>query len=99
MGGVQEAPRARAVVARRIGGPDVLELVPTAVPEPGTGEVRIRVAAAALNPIDISARAGRLTAAGLLSRTTDIPLGWDVAGHVDAIGPGSRRRPDGHRLT
>ena len=53
------------------------------MPEPGPHQVRIRVAAAALNPIDLSARAGRLAAAGLLARTADIPLGCDVAGHVD----------------
>jgi NADPH2:quinone reductase len=42
----------RAVGITRFGGPDVLELVERPVPEPGDGEVRIRVAAATVNPAD-----------------------------------------------
>lgn len=83
--------RMKAVLAPRTGPPEVLEVVERRVPEPGPGQVRIRVAAASVNPIDVSARSGRLAAAGLLTRTTDIPLGWDVAGHVDAVGFGIRR--------
>jgi len=83
-----------AVLARRLGDPDVLEVVDLPVPDPGPGQVRVRVVAATVNPIDLSARSGRLTSSGLLPRTTDVPLGWDVAGHVDAVGPGvTRFRP------
>ena len=53
--------------------------------------MRIRVAAAALNPIDLSTRAGRLVDAGLMSPAREVGLGWDVAGHVDATGTGVRR--------
>jgi NADPH:quinone reductase-like Zn-dependent oxidoreductase len=53
--------------------------------------VRIRVAAAALNPIDLSTRAGRLADAGLMSPAPTVGLGWDVAGTVDAVGDGVRR--------
>lgn len=80
-----------AVLARIPGGPDVLELAELPLPEPHAGQVRIRVAAATVSHIDLSARAGRLAAAGLLPLTENIPLGWDVAGHVDAVGPGVRR--------
>ncbi len=83
--------RMRAVVARRPGGPEVLDLVEVAVPEPGPGQVRIRVAAAPLHPADLSTRAGRMAESGLIAITEDVPLGWDVAGHVDAVGPGVRR--------
>lgn len=83
-----------AVLARRLGDPEVLEVVDVPVPDPGPGQLRIGVAAASVNPIDLSARAGRLTSSGLLPLTTDVPLGWDVAGHVEAVGPGvTRFRP------
>lgn len=81
----------QAVIARHPGGPEVLDLVELPLPEPGAGQVRIEVAAASVNPIDLSARAGRLTAAGLMSLTERVPLGCDVAGRVDAVGPGVRR--------
>ena len=50
----------KAVVVRRFGGPEVLELADVAVPEPAQGQVRIRVQAAAVNPVDIATRAGWL---------------------------------------
>lgn len=80
-----------AVLARHPGGPEALDLVELPRPEPQHGQVRVRVAAAPVHPIDLSARAGRLTEAGLMSLTERIPLGCDVAGHVDAVGPGVRR--------
>jgi NADPH:quinone reductase len=81
----------QAVIAPHPGGPEVLDLVELPLPEPGAGQMRIEVAAASVNPIDLSARAGRLTAAGLMSLTEQVPLGCDVAGRVDAVGPGVRR--------
>ena len=55
--------------------------------EPVAGEVRIRVQAAAVNPVDVATRDGHLTNAGLVA-TWPLALGWDVAGVVDAVGPG-----------
>ena len=86
-----DAPHMTAVLAHATGGPETVGPACVPVPEPGPHQVRIRVAAAALNPIDLSARAGRLAAAGLLARTADIPLGWDVAGHIDRTGSDVRR--------
>ncbi|WP_163508204.1 NADP-dependent oxidoreductase [Fodinicola acaciae] len=77
----------RSIIVHRFGGPEVLELVDTPVPEPAQGQVRIRVAASSVNPIDLSARAGRLTEAGLMAPAPRIGMGWDVAGHIDAAGP------------
>ncbi|MBP2250535.1 NADPH2:quinone reductase [Halarchaeum solikamskense] len=74
----------RAVRYHETGGPEVLQVdedVPT--PEPGHGEVRIDVAAAAVNPVDTYYRAGDYELPGLPA----IP-GDDVAGVVDAVGPG-----------
>ncbi|MGW6734572.1 NADP-dependent oxidoreductase [Streptomyces sp. NPDC055013] len=72
----------RAAVVRTFGGPDAVEIVEREVPEPGAGEVRIKVTAAALNPVDAGLAAGVFGGAG-----TDVGLGWDVAGTVDAVGP------------
>ncbi|MFJ2955618.1 NADP-dependent oxidoreductase [Streptomyces sp. NPDC087270] len=77
----------RAVIVRSFGGPEVLEVAEVAVPEPGAGQVRIRVAAAAVNPVDLQTRSGALAAGGLLPERAVIGLGWDVAGTVDALGP------------
>ena len=74
-----------SVVVRRFGGPEVLELVDGPVPEPGDGQVRITVAASSVNAIDLSARAGRLTQAGLMAAAEQIGLGWDVSGCVDEV--------------
>ncbi|WP_329344952.1 hypothetical protein OG252_50975 [Streptomyces sp. NBC_01352] len=57
------------------------------MPEPGSGQVRIRVAAAAVNPVDIQTRSAGLTAGGLLTEREITGLGWDIAGTVDALGP------------
>ncbi|GGM95838.1 NADP-dependent oxidoreductase [Streptomyces fuscichromogenes] len=71
----------RAAVVNRFGGPEVVEVVETERPEPGPRQVRIKVAAAALNPVDEGVRAGFFGGAG-----KRIGLGWDVAGTVDATG-------------
>ena len=42
----------KAIVQKRFGPPDVLQLVDTDLPEVGPGEVLVRVRAAALNPYD-----------------------------------------------
>lgn len=73
----------RAAVVTAFGGPEVVEIVETAVPEPGAGQIRIKVAAAALNPADAGVRAGVFGGAG-----KRLGLGWDVAGTVDAAGVG-----------
>ncbi|GAA3032589.1 NADP-dependent oxidoreductase [Streptosporangium longisporum] len=80
-----------SIVVRTPGGPEVLELAEGPIPEPGPRQVLVRVEASSLNPIDLSARAGRLTAAGLMPPMPRFGLGWDVAGHVDATGPGATR--------
>ncbi|MEU1518700.1 NADP-dependent oxidoreductase [Streptomyces sp. NPDC005811] len=71
----------RAAVVRNFGGPEAVEVVEAEVPEPGARQVRIKVAAAALNPVDAGVRAGFFGGAG-----KQIGFGWDVAGTVDATG-------------
>ncbi|MFG3268209.1 NADP-dependent oxidoreductase [Streptomyces bobili] len=71
----------RAAVVRSFGGPEVVDVVERGVPEPAARQVRIKVAAAALNPVDAGVRSGIFGGAG-----KEIGLGWDVAGTVDAVG-------------
>jgi len=78
----------RAVVVRSYGGPEVLEVVQAERPVPGPGQVRIRVQAAAVNPVDAFVRSGAAVGAGLLPDRSSVGLGWDVAGVVDEVGQG-----------
>lgn len=84
----------RAVAFRRFGGPEVLEVAELPDPRPGPGAVRIRVAAATVNPTDIGLRSGRqadqLTTQGL--QPPYIP-GMELAGTVDAVGSGTDWKP------
>jgi NADPH:quinone reductase-like Zn-dependent oxidoreductase len=73
----------RAAVIRSFGDPSAIELASVPLPTPGPGQVLIRVAAAAVNPVDIATRAGAL--AHLMAPQDVIGLGWDVAGTV-AVG-------------
>jgi NADPH:quinone reductase len=78
----------RAVGLTSFGDPDVLHLVDVPMPEPGDGEVRIKVAAATVNPSDAAFRAG---AFGPPPRGDGPPYvaGWELAGVVDAVGSGA----------
>jgi NADPH:quinone reductase-like Zn-dependent oxidoreductase len=78
----------RAIVQHSFGGPEVLELDERPLPEPIATEVRVRVQAAGVNPVDWKTRSGLGAAAQF---GTPLTVGWDVAGVVDAIGPGVSR--------
>lgn len=77
---------ARAIGISRPGGTEVLEVVDRPVREPGEGEVRLRVAAAAVNPTDIGLR----NAGGGDLEPPWTP-GMDAAGTVESLGPGVNR--------
>src|SRR5215467_7061474 len=85
----------RAVTFSRLGGPEVLEVSELPEPTAGASEVRIRVAAATVNPTDISFRSGRQFTvdqlAGMGVRPPFIP-GMELAGVVDAVGEGAKFR-------
>ena len=75
----------RAAVVRKFGGPEAVEVLEVPLPEPGFFEVRIKVAAAALNPADAAVWAGYL---GSLEDGRYAGLGLDAAGTIDAVGAG-----------
>ncbi len=77
------------ITQQTTGGPEVLQLGSAPVPEPLPTEVRVRVAAAGVNPIDWKTRAGSGMAAVL--GPPPFTVGWDVAGTVDAVGAGVTR--------
>lgn len=78
----------RAVIYERFGGPEVLELRQVPEPHAGRGEVRVRVTAASLNPMDVGI-ASRPEAAAVFGVTLPAGFGFDFAGVVDEAGPGA----------
>ena len=76
----------KAIGLTEFGGPDVLHVVDLPTSEPGPGEIRIRVHGVAVNPTDVTFRAGR-RASQLADRTPPYVPGVDVAGVVDELGP------------
>src|SRR5436189_833410 len=81
----------RTALVRRNGGAPSLEVADAATPEPGPGQVRVRVGAAGVNPVDVAVREGWLADAGLIPPRGTFGIGWDVAGEVDAVGAGVER--------
>jgi NADPH:quinone reductase-like Zn-dependent oxidoreductase len=83
----ESAPaRMQALLITGYGGSEVLKLDNVTVPAPSSGEVRIRIHAAGINPIDWKIRAGKLQRSSAV--TLPYIPGRDVAGIIDAIGEG-----------
>jgi NADPH:quinone reductase-like Zn-dependent oxidoreductase len=82
------------MVMRGTGAPDVLARETIDLPEPGPREVRVRVRAVALNHMDLWVRRG------LPHVKYEWPyrLGCDIAGEVEALGPGAREAKVGDRV-
>ncbi|TVT47934.1 zinc-dependent alcohol dehydrogenase family protein [Amycolatopsis rhizosphaerae] len=74
----------RVVVFDEFGGPDVMHVVEEPVVEPGVGEVRIRIEAFAVNPLDQMMRSG---ASPVIVPLPHARLGVEGTGVIDAVGP------------
>jgi NADPH2:quinone reductase len=72
----------RAVVYSETGPSSVLRVVERDLPEPGPGEVRVRLVRAGVNPTDWKFRAG------MMSGYDEVTPGQDGSGVVDAVGEG-----------
>ncbi|HVM18339.1 MAG TPA: quinone oxidoreductase, partial [Egibacteraceae bacterium] len=72
----------RAVRVHEVGGPEALSIDDVEPAEPGEGQVRVRVAAAGVNFIDVYFRTGAYPA------DPPVPIGMEGAGEVEAVGPG-----------
>lgn len=81
------------IVYEAFGSADVIHLARAGVPEPGPGEVRVRVTGAGLNPIDWKTRRGL----GFVARQIEEKLPWtpgyDISGMVVAVGEGPAETP------
>lgn len=85
----------RAVVITESGGPEVLKVREVRRPEPGAGQIRVRVRSGGINRADLIQRQGHYPA----------PPGWpqeipglEYAGVVEAVGEGVRRWSEGDRV-
>ncbi len=91
------AAASRAVRLESFGGPEVLNLCQVPVPEAGSGQLRVRVTAAGLNPMDwfMTSDADTATRFGL-----SLPCGFgtDYAGVVDQVGDGVTEFAAGDRV-
>src|ERR1700742_2609342 len=79
------ANTSRAVRLDSFGGPEVLSVRQVPVPQAGPGQVRVRVTAAGLNPMDWVMTADADTAARF-GLTLPAGFGTDYAGVVDQVG-------------
>jgi len=85
----------KSIVITRPGGAEVLATEERPVPEPGPGEIRVRVQASALNRADVLQRMGSYPAPP--GAPADVP-GLEYAGEVDAMGEGAGLWAVGNRV-
>jgi NADPH:quinone reductase len=85
----------KAIVIKKPGGPEVLQLEEREKPEPGKGEVLVRIQAAGLNQADIVQRQGKYPAPPEFPQ--DIP-GLEFSGTVEQLGVGVQGISIGERV-
>lgn len=87
----------RAVIYETYGGPEVLQVRDVPEPHAGPGEVRVRVRALGLNPMD-----GEFAAQPAMAKQFGLTLpsgfGYDFAGVIDEAGPGAAGFAVGDRV-
>lgn len=86
----------KAVRVTRFGLEHPMELEQVAEPEPGPGEMLVRIAAAGVNPLEVAIRSGNHPRAGAM--TLPYTCGTDVAGEVEAVGEGVESFAPGDRV-
>src|SRR5204863_6527427 len=84
----------KRVVVERYGGPEVLKVVEDDIPQPGPGEVRVRVLAAGVSFTDALLRAGTY----LGGPKPPFTPGYELVGGVEELGPGCSRLREGDRV-
>jgi len=84
----------KAAFIERVGQPDVIQYGDLPDPQPGAGQVLVKVRACAVNPIDTYVRAGTVA----MPLTYPFIVGCDLAGEVVAVGPGVRTLAVGDRV-
>lgn len=84
----------KAIIVSEFGDESVLKVQDVPLPEPRENEVRIKIKAAGVNPVDTYIRTG----AYFLTPTLPYTPGSDGAGLVDKLGPGVKRLEPGRRV-
>jgi len=76
----------KQIAITQFGGPEVLAIQTSAIPEPQAGEVLVKVAFAGINPIDVKTRAGLGWAAAQNKDNLPWVPGYDISGTVVRVG-------------
>lgn len=76
-----------AIGLTRYGGPEVLHRVELPDPHPAPGQVRVKVRAAGINPVDVMVRDGSFARRFAGAHLPFVP-GMDIAGTIDEVGEG-----------
>lgn len=84
----------RSIVVEEFGGPEVLQLAEVERPEPGEGEVLVKVESAGINFADTMRRQN----AYLKKQTVPFTPGSEVAGTVESVGSGVTNVSEGDRV-
>ena len=84
----------QAIRVHQFGGPEVMKIEQVPDPQPGPGEVVVRLHAAGVNPVDTYIRTGTY------ARKPPLPYtpGTDGAGVILSVGDGARRFKSGDRV-
>ena len=84
----------RAISVKEFGGPEVLRLEEVPTPQPGPGQVLVRMHAIGVNPVETYIRAGKY------ARLPQLPYtpGNDGAGVIEQVGPGVTEFKPGDRV-
>ncbi len=91
----------RAVVLERFGSADVLHPALVPLSPVGPTQVRLRILAAAVNPVDVGTRAGHIIQGAVyptLAARFPMVLGWDAAGVIEEVGVNVRDWRAGDRV-
>ncbi len=84
----------KAAFIHAVGSPDAIQYGDLPTPEPKPGEVRVKIHAASINPIDVYIRSGMVPA----SLPRPFVPGCDFAGVIDALGNGVSKWQIGDRV-
>ncbi len=87
-----------AIVIDQFGGPEAMAMREVATPSPGRGEVRVRVAFAGVNYIDVYMRTGAYARSHTYETPLPMTLGMEGGGTVDAVGEGVDGLAPGDRV-
>jgi NADPH2:quinone reductase len=87
--------RVLGVIAAALGGPEVLQVTELPDPEAGSGQVVVRVRAVCVHPADVASTTGEIPRGPV---PPPFLPGWDIAGDVTAVGPGTTEFRVGDRV-